>query len=162
MAPSFGTSSNWNLNKNHQEQQPDAMKSFYELAQLALPVLTNIPEPRELDKALIESCKDYSDAICLCLDSRIRKLQEGEIAAYLGFKRAQLAKVKMGLARLDRDQESLLQRLCSNKAIKQYSDMRDQQLDDMIEKPGMPAGMEALVARLVEERMAQEKERRTA
>lgn len=138
------------------------MKSFYELVQIALPVLTNIPEPRQLDKALIESCKDYSDAVCLCLESRIRKLQEGEIAAYLGFKRPQLAKVKMGLGRLDRDQEALLQRLCSNKAIQQYSEMRERQLEEMIEKPEIPAGMEALVARLVEERMAREKETRFA
>jgi hypothetical protein len=138
------------------------MKSFYEMAQDALPVLTHIPPLRELDKALIESCKDYSDAVCLCLESRIRKLQEGEIAAYLGFKRPQLAKVKMGIGRLDRDQETLLQRLCSNKAIQQYSEMRERQLDEMLEKPDLPAGMEALVARLVEEQLSRERGARAA
>jgi len=130
------------------------MKSFYDLAQAVLPVLTTVPEPRDLDKALIASCKDYSDAVTLCLDHRIRKLQEGEIASYLGWKRAQLAKVKMGLGKLNGDQETILQRLCSNNAIKQYSAMREQELDDMIEKPEMPAGMEALVERMVAEKMA--------
>jgi hypothetical protein len=138
------------------------MKSFYDLAQAVLPILTDIPEPRDLDKALIAACKDYSDAVTACLDNRIRKMQEGEIASYLGWKRAQLAKVKMGIGKLNRDQEEILQRLCSNTAIDQYSAMRKQELEDMIEKPGLPAGMEALVARLVEERMAKEKEMRAA
>jgi hypothetical protein len=156
VAPSFGPSCNWNCNKNQKETQLAIMKSFYELVQTALPVLTTIPPSRKLDDALIESCADYSDAVRLCLDNRIRKLQEGEIANYLGFKRAQLAKVKMGLAKLTSDQEELLQHLCSNVAIDQFRAMRKSQLKAWLATPekDIPEEMKAVVAQMVREQIA--------
>jgi hypothetical protein len=90
----------------------------------------------------------------LCLDKRIRKMQEGEIAAYLGLKRAQLAKVKMNLAKLSSDQEALLQRLCSNTAIKQFRDMEEARLEKWLGEPDLPAGMEEIIARKVAEQLA--------
>lgn len=132
------------------------MNSFYDMVQAALPVLTTIPGPRQLDGALIESCKDYTDAVRLCLDKRIRKMQEGEIAAYLGFKRAQLAKVKMNLAKLSSEQEVLLQHLCSNWAIKQFRELEEERLAKWLEKPDgdMTPEMQAIVARAVRAEIA--------
>jgi hypothetical protein len=127
------------------------MNSFYDRVQAALPVLTTIPGPRRLDDALVESCNDYTDAVRLCLDKRIRKMQEGEIAAYLGLKRAQLAKVKMNLAKLSSDQEVLLQHLCSNWAIKQFRDMEEARLEQWLERPET---MEDVIARKVAEQLA--------
>jgi len=105
---------------------------------------------------LIESCKDYTDAVRLCLDKRIRKMQEGEIAAYLGLKRAQLAKVKMNLAKLSSEQEVLLQHLCSNWAIKQFREMEEERLAKWLEKPTaeIPPEMQAAVAQMVREQIA--------
>ena len=59
------------------------MKSFYSLAQKVLPVLTEIPPPRPLDDALIDACQNYGDAVRLCLEYRISRKNEGEIAGYL-------------------------------------------------------------------------------
>jgi len=143
-----------NLKKNQLEHQVDSINSFYNRVQAALPVLTTIPGPRRLDDALIVSCKDYTDAVRLCLDKRIRKMQEGEIAAYLGLKRAQLAKVKMNLAKLSSDQEALLQRLCSNWAIKQFRDMEEARLEQWLGEPDLPAGMEEVISRKVAEQLA--------
>jgi hypothetical protein len=147
---------NRNIKKNQVEHQVDSIKSFYRLVQEAIPILTTIPEPRHIDGALIESCKDYSDAVRLCLDNRIRKLQEGEIAVHLGFRRAQLAKVKMGLAKLSSEQEALLERLCSNRAITQFRDMQEKQLDKWLAKPEVeiPEEMKAVVAQLVRDQIA--------
>lgn len=139
------------------EHQADSITYLYRLVQDALPVLTTIPKPRDLDNALIASCKDYSDAVCLCLDKRIRKLQEGEIAAYLGFKnRAQLAKVKMGLAKLSLEQEELLQNICSNAAIDQFRAMRKSQIRGWLTKPEVeiPEEMKAVMAQMVREQIA--------
>lgn len=127
------------------------MNSLYDRVQAALPVLTSIPGPRRLDDALIESCKDYTDAVRLCLDRRIRKMQEGEIAAYLGLKRAQLAKVKMNLAKLSSDQETLLQHLCSNWAIKQFREMEEAKFAELLEQNDT---MESIIARKVAEQLA--------
>jgi hypothetical protein len=143
-----------NIKKNHMEHQADHNNSFYRRVQAALPVLTTIPDPRRLDDALIESCKDYRDAVTLCLDSRIRKMQEGEIAAYLGLKRAQLAKVKMGLAKLSTEQETILQRLCSNTALRQYADKCERDIDNLIDKPGISPDVEEMVNRLVAQKVA--------
>lgn len=152
--PLFEALGYWNLKKNQQELQGDFMNSFYDRVQAALPVLTTIPDPRKLDEALIESCKDYTDAVRLCLDKRIRKMQEGEIAAYLGLKRAQLAKVKMNLAKLSSEQEVMLQHLCSNWAIRQFRDMEEAKFAKWLEKPDLPVGMEEIIARKVAEQLA--------
>lgn len=137
------------------------MNSFYTRVQEALPVLTTIPSPRKLDDALIESCKNDADAVCMCLDNRIRKMQEGEIAWHLGLKRAQLSKVKMGLAKLSRDQEVILQRLCSNWAIRQYAEMREREIGRLIEqdRPALSPEMQAVVTQLVEQRLAEHHQR---
>lgn len=127
------------------------MNSLYDKVQAALPVLTTIPGPRKLDDALIESCADYTDAVRLCLDKRIRKMQEGEIAAYLGLKRAQLAKVKMNLAKLSSEQEVMLQHLCSNWAIKQFRDMEEARFIKLLEAD---ESMEAIIARKIAEQLA--------
>jgi hypothetical protein len=111
------------------------MKNFNDLMQLALPVLMEIPKPRRLEDGLIESCEDYGDAIRLCLDKRVRRIREGEIAEYLGFAAPHLTKVKNGQGYLTTDQELVLQHLCSNWAISQYSEMRKRQIAEMIETP---------------------------
>lgn len=111
------------------------MKNFNDLMQLALPVLMEIPKPRRLEDGLIESCEDYGDAIRLCLDKRIRRIREGEIAEYLGFSAPHLTKVKNGQGYLTSDQELVLQHLCSNWAIGQYSEMRKRQIAEMIDSP---------------------------
>lgn len=129
----------------------DSINSFYDRVQAALPVLTTIPAPRKLDEALIASCADYTDAVRLCLDKRIRKMQEGEIAAYLGLKRAQLAKVKMNLAKLSSDQEVMLQHLCSNWAIKQFRDLEEEKFAKLLENND---SMDAIIARKVAEQLA--------
>lgn len=111
------------------------MKNFNDLMQLALPVLMEIPKPRHLDTGLIETCEDYGDAIRLCLDKRVRRIREGEIAEYLGFAAPHLTKVKNGQGYLTTDQELILQHLCSNWAITQYAEMRKNQLAELIESP---------------------------
>lgn len=111
------------------------MKNFNDLMQLALPVLMEIPKPRQLDTGLIETCEDYGDAIRLCLDKRVRRIREGEIAEYLGFAAPHLTKVKNGQGYLTTDQELILQHLCSNWAIAQYAEMRKNQLAELIESP---------------------------
>lgn len=111
------------------------MKKFSDLMQLALPVLMEIPKPRLLEHELLETCDDYGDAIRLCLDKRIRRIRESEIAEYLGFSAPHLTKVKNGQGYLTTDQELVLQHLCSNWAISQYAEMRKAQLAQMIESP---------------------------
>jgi hypothetical protein len=111
------------------------MKNFNDLMQLALPVLMEIPKPRHLDSGLVETCEDYGDAIRLCLDKRVRRIREGEIAEYLGFAAPHLTKVKNGQGYLTTDQELILQHLCSNWAISQYAEMRKNQLAELIESP---------------------------
>jgi hypothetical protein len=125
------------------------MKNFNALVQLALPVLMEIPKPRHLEDGLIDTCDDYGDAIRLCLDKRIRRIREGEIAEYLGFAAPHLTKVKNGQGYLTTDQELVLQHLCSNWAITQYADMRKKQLADMIDSPAAEiARLRAEIARL--------------
>lgn len=125
------------------------MKKFDELMQVALPVLMEIPKPRELDQQLIESCEDYGDAIRLCLDKRIRRIRESEIAEYLGFSAPHLTKVKNGQGYLTTDQELVLQHLCSNWAISQYAGMRKSQLAELISSPAAEiARLRAQVAAL--------------
>ncbi|MDW9242908.1 hypothetical protein [Burkholderia cepacia] len=131
------------------------MKDFNRLAQMALPVLLEIPAPRAIEPALIESCETYSDAVCLCLERRIRRLREGEIAEYLGFKGPHLAKVKGGKGYLTSDQEAILQRLCSNTAIEQYAEKRRADLDRMLQRPDLAPDVEALVERLVAQKLAE-------
>lgn len=111
------------------------MKNFNDLMQLALPVLMEIPKPRHLEVNLVETCEDYGDAIRLCLDKRVRRIREGEIAEYLGFAAPHLTKVKNGQGYLTTDQELILQHLCSNWAISQYAEMRKNQLAELIESP---------------------------
>jgi hypothetical protein len=69
------------------------------------------------------------------LDKRVRRIREGEIAEYLGFAAPHLTKVKNGQGYLTTDQELVLQHLCSNWAISQYSEMRKRQIAEMIETP---------------------------
>jgi hypothetical protein len=131
------------------------MKDFYSLAQMALPVLTDIPRPRKLDEALIESCKSYGDAIRLCLEHRISRKNEGEIASYLGFKGAHLAKVKYGKGYLSSEQESILQRVCSNTAIKQWAEKCDRDLEKWLTRPEgeVPDHVKALLSQMVQEQI---------
>jgi hypothetical protein len=130
------------------------MKNFAELLQVALPVLMEIPKPRRLDDELIETCEDYGDAIRLCLDKRIRRIREGEIAEYLGFAAPHLTKVKNGQGYLTTDQELVLQHLCSNWAITQYADMRKSELAGLLDSPAAEiARLKAHVA-LLERRAA--------
>ena len=138
------------------------MKDFNRLAQSALPVLMQIPEPRQIDPALVEACQTYADAVCLCLDKRIRRLREGEIAEYLGFKGPHLAKVKGGRGYLTSDQEAILQRLCSNTAIEQYAAKRRADLDRMLKVPDVDPDVAALVERLVAQKMAEAQQSRVA
>lgn len=111
------------------------MKNFNQLMQVALPILMEVPRPRRIDHALIESCTDYGHAIRLCLKNRVRRIREGEIAEYLGFSAPHFTKVKNGQGYLTTDQELVLQHLCSNWAISQYAEMRKSQLAEMIETP---------------------------
>lgn len=138
------------------------MKDFNRLAQTALPVLMQIPAPRQVDPALVEGCHTYADAVCLCLDKRIRRLREGEIAEYLGFKGPHLAKVKIGKGYLTSDQEAILQRLCSNTAIEQYAEKRRADLDRMLKVPDVDPDVAALVERLVAQKLAEAQQSRVA
>jgi hypothetical protein len=125
------------------------MKNFNELMQLALPVLMEIPKPRALEDDLVDTCEDYGDAIRLCLDKRIRRIRESEIAEYLGFSAPHLTKVKNGQGYLTSDQELVLQHLCSNWAISQYAEMRKSQLAKLIDSPAAEiARLKARVAQL--------------
>lgn len=125
------------------------MKNFNELVQLSLPVLMEIPKPRFLEDGLIETCEDYGDAIRLCLDKRVRRMREGEIAEYLGFAAPHLTKVKNGQGYLTTDQELVLQHLCSNWSISQYAEMRKSQIAEMIDSPAAEiARLKAEIARL--------------
>lgn len=125
------------------------MKSFNDLLQMALPVLMEVPKPRVLDTELIKTCVDYGDAIRMCLDKRIRRIRESEIAEYLGFSAPHLTKVKNGQGYLTTDQELVLQHLCSNWAIAQYAEMRKSQLKDLIDSPAAEiARLKAQIAAL--------------
>lgn len=129
------------------------MKDFYSLAQMALPVLTDIPRPRRLEDALIDACKSYGDAICLCLESRIARKNEGEIASYLGFKGAHLAKVKYGKGYLSSEQETILQRVCSNTAIKQWAEKCERDLEKWMTRPEgeIPEHVKAMLSQMVQD-----------
>jgi hypothetical protein len=109
------------------------MKNLNDLAQQVLPMLTEIPKPKMLPAAEVEACKNYGDAVNLCLQHRIRHINESEIARYLGFKPPHFVKVKRGMGYLTSDQEVILQRLCSNTAIEQYADLRKRELAEMLE-----------------------------
>ncbi|MDN7965887.1 hypothetical protein [Burkholderia multivorans] len=111
------------------------MKSFNDLVQLALPILMEIPKPRHIAIEEVRQCRDYGDAVRLCMRKRLRRLNEGEIASYLGFSAPHLTKVKNGKGYMTSDQELILQHLCSNWAISQYAEMRKSQLAEMIETP---------------------------
>jgi len=111
------------------------MKTFNDLLQLSLPLISEIPRPRFLDDALIANLDDYSDAVRLCINSRLRRMSEAEIANCLGFSAPHLAKVKSGRGYLTTDQALVLQHLCSNWAIRQYDEARRQQLAEMTETP---------------------------
>lgn len=125
------------------------MKNFNALMQLSLPVLMEIPKPRTLEQGLIDLCDDYGDAIRLCLDKRIRRIRESEIAEYLGFSAPHLTKVKNGQGYLTTDQELVLQHLCSNWAISQYAEMRKNQIAELLDSPQTEiARLKAHIARL--------------
>lgn len=129
------------------------MKDFYHLVQLALPVLTDIPRPRKLDDALIEACKSYGDAVRVCLDHRIARKNEAEIAGCLGFKGAHLSKVKYGKGYLSSEQEAILQRACSNTAIKQWAQKCERDLEKWLTKPegDVPEHLKAMLSQMVQE-----------
>lgn len=131
------------------------MKDFYSLVQMSLPVLTEIPRPRKLDDALVERCKSYGDAVRLCIEHRIARKNEGEIASYLGFKGAHLAKVKYGKGYLSGEQESILQRACSNTAIRQWAEKCDRDLENWLAKPEgeVPEHLKAMLERMVQEQI---------
>ena len=128
------------------------MNSLYDLVQIALPILTEIPKPRLIEEAEIKACANYGDAVRLCLKHRIRRLNESEIARCLGFMPPHLVKVKNGKGYLSSDQEVMLQRLCSNWAIQQYQEMREREMaelmNDQAETP------EQMIQRMVDERFA--------
>lgn len=128
------------------------MKNFNELLQLALPLIMEVPRPRRIEQELVETCADYGDAIRLCLQKRVRKINEGDLARCLGFEPPHLSKVKQGKGYLSSDQELVLQHLCSNWAIKQYSEMHGSQLAEMIETPAEQ--IIRLKAELAQERRA--------
>jgi len=131
------------------------MKTFNDLLQLSLPLISEIPRPRFLDDALIANLDDYSDAVRLCINSRLRRMSEAEIANCLGFSAPHLAKVKAGRGYLTTDQALVLQHLCSNWAIRQYDESRRQQLAEMTETPSEKlARLEAEVAELKRRRAA--------
>ena len=111
------------------------MKTFNDLMQLSLPLISEIPKPRFLDDALIANLDDYSDAVRLCINNRLRRMSEAEIANCLGFSAPHLSKVKTGRGYLTTDQALVLQHLCSNWAIRQYDESRRQQLAEMTETP---------------------------
>lgn len=140
------------------------MKDFYSLVQMSLPVLTEIPRPRKLDDALVEGCKNYGDAVCLCLNQRIARKNEGEIAGYLGFKGAHLAKVKYGKGYLSSEQETILQRACSNTAIKQWAEKCERDLEKWLAHPDgeVPEHLRAMLERMVKEEIVNMGYARTA
>jgi len=109
------------------------MKTFNDLLQLSLPLISEIPRPRFLDDALISNLADYSAAVRLCINSRLRRMSEAEIANCLGFSAPHLAKVKAGRGYLTTDQALVLQHLCSNLSIRQYEEIRREQLVEMTE-----------------------------
>ena len=111
------------------------MKTFNDLMQLSLPLIAEIPRPRFLPDAVIANLQDYSDAVRLCISSRVRRMSEAEIANCLGFSAPHLSKVKAGRGYLTTDQALVLQHLCSNWAIRQYDEFRRQQLAEMTETP---------------------------
>ncbi|KVC81417.1 hypothetical protein WI75_08705 [Burkholderia ubonensis] len=115
-----------------------------------------------MERTLIDECKTFGDAVCLCLERRIRRLSEGEIAGYLGFRPPHLAKVKQGKGYLTSDQEAILERLCSNTAISQYARKRQAELERMIPKPDISDEMKAMVEALVAQKLAEAKQEKAA
>lgn len=129
------------------------MRDFYRLAQAALLVLTDIPPPRKLDDALIDACKTYGDAVRTCLNHRIARKNEAEIAGLLGFKGAHLSKVKYDKGYLSSEQETILQRACSNTAIKQWAEKCERDLEKWLNKPegDVPEHVRAILAQMVQD-----------
>jgi len=111
------------------------MKNINDLLQYSLPLLSEVPKPMFLDDVLIQSCNDYGAAVRLCLDKRLRRISESEIAACLGFKPPHLTKVKNGQGYLTSDQEVILQYLCSNWSIRQYCESRERMMAEITESP---------------------------
>lgn len=111
------------------------MKNINDLLQYSLPLISEIPKPRYLDDALVTDCQDYGAAVRLCIGERIRRMSEAEIAECLGFKPPHLSKVKQGRGYLTADQEVILQYLCSNWSIRQYQEMRADQMAELTESP---------------------------
>lgn len=103
------------------------MKNFDDMRQIALPLLSEVPKPRRLDDALIDSVKTDADAVKLCIQYRVRRFTEGELAETIGLKKAHFSRVKSGTHNLTRAQQTVLQYLCSNTAIDQYAErIRDE------------------------------------
>ena len=98
------------------------MKNFNDLRQAALPLLMEVPKPRRLDDAILDAVQSDADAVRACIEHRVRRLPEGEIAECLGLKKAHLSRVKSGSHNLTRAQQIVLQYLCSNTAIDQYAE----------------------------------------
>lgn len=111
------------------------MKNFMELRQAALPLLMEVPKPRRLDAALLDGVTNDAAAVCLCIEQRVRRLPEGEIAGCLGLKRAHLSRVKSGSHNLTRAQQIILQYLCSNYAIDQYAERIEDKIAEATETP---------------------------
>lgn len=125
------------------------MKRFDDLKQMALPMLMEVPKPRRLPEVLIEAVRSDAEAMALCLQHRVRRLTEGEIAEQLGLKKAHFARVKAGSHNLTRAQQTVLQYLCSNFAIDQYGERIAQEIQEATETPAERISrLEARVAQL--------------
>lgn len=111
------------------------MKNFNDLRQAALPLLMEVPKPRRLDDALIDAVSSDADAVRMCIEHRVRRLPEGEIAECLGLKKAHLSRVKSGTHNLTRAQQIVLQYLCSNTSIDQYAERITAEIAEATETP---------------------------
>lgn len=99
-----------------------SMKNINDLLQHSLPMLMLVPPPKRLDEILINSLNNFGEAVALCVKVRVCGLTQQQIANYLGFSNPHFTKVLQGKGYLSADQISILERLCSNKAISQYQE----------------------------------------
>lgn len=121
------------------------MKNINDLLQMSLPMLMLVPPPKRLDEQMISNLANFGEAVRLCVKERVSGLTQAQIAKYLGFSNPHFTKVLQSKAYLSSDQISILERLCSNKAISQYQERVNATVAEAVETPDQK------IARLQEE-----------
>ena len=91
-----------------------------EFMQSEIPMLSLLREPVVVPYEFIERCKDYTEAVMLCLQLRRVKYTQNEVADILGLSRGYWSKILNRKANFPMDRSEDLELLCGNWALTQY------------------------------------------